>query len=79
MAGHNGPSSADISTLFPKFDDPDSDIRFMTLVDLYKLLTAGGSSSFWAREQSTSTKVIDRIIKLLDDSNGDVQSQALKW
>ena len=78
MAGHYNSAVADMTALFNKFDDPDPDIRYMTLTDLSKLLSSG-SPSYLMRDQSTCSRVIDHLIKLLDDSNGDVQSQALKW
>ena len=78
MAGYQNPTAADVAALFNKFDDPDSDIRYMTLADLDKILKAG-SLTFLSREQSTCNRAVDHLIKLLDDSNGDVQSLALKW
>ena len=78
MASYHNASAADVAALFNKFDNQDSDIRYMTLVDLNKLLTEG-APSFLLREQSTCNRVVDHLIKLLDDQNGDVQSQALKW
>ena len=78
MAAYYNPTAADVAALFSKFDDPDPDIRYMTLTDLGKMLTTG-PPSFLLRETSTCNKVTDHLVKLLDDSNGDVQSQALKW
>ena len=72
------PSSGDIATLLSKYEDPDSDIRFMTLVDLYNLLS-NGSSTFLINDFTTCARTVDQLLKLLDDTNGDVQSQALKW
>ena len=70
---HYTPS--DLSSLIPKFADSDSDIRFMSLVDLCNILNAG---PHLIGDLNTTTRIVDCLIVLLDDTNGDVQSQALK-
>ncbi|MCJ1437915.1 hypothetical protein MMC27_007302 [Xylographa pallens] len=70
-------TASDVMLLLPKFGDLDSDIRFMSLVDLCNILNAG-PPSLLHNDYSTTAKVIDCLLKSLDDTNGDVQSQALK-
>lgn len=72
------PTSHDVQMLMGKFEDPDSDIRYMTLVDLCSMLT-NGSPNLLLKDYNGCNRIIDGLIRLLDDSNGDVQSQALKW
>ena len=78
------PSQALISTpaqclaLLPKLNDADADIRYMSLNDLCNLLDAG-SPNFLNGDYHTCAKIIDGIILTLDDQNGEVQNQAIKW
>ena len=67
----------DVASLIPKFWDSDSDIRFMSLVDLCNILSAG-PQTLLVGDVHTAARVVDCLIVLLDDTNGDVQSQALK-
>ena len=64
--------------LLPKLDDTDPDIRYMSLNDLCSLL-GSGSGSFLYSDYHSCAKIIDGIIKTLDDQNGEVQNQAIKW
>ena len=50
----------------------------MTLVDLGRLLE-NTPQVILSREQAVCGMIVDNLIKLLDDTNGDVQNQALKW
>ena len=61
-----------------KLDDPDADLRYMSLNDLYTILT-GPSSSFLSGDNRCSNKLAEGLLKALDDQHGDVQNQALKW
>ena len=70
-------NASDVILLLPKFGDLDSDIRFMSLVDLCNILNAGPPALLQS-DYNTAAKVIDCLLKSLDDTNGDVQSQALK-
>ena len=70
-------TASDVASLLPKFVDSDSDIRFMSLVDLRNILNAG-PPTLLVGDSHTAGKVIDCLIVLLDDTSGDVQSQALK-
>lgn len=67
-----------IASLLPKLDDPDPDIRFMQLNDLAAILSTQSSEQLRS-DTHAAARVIDRIIKALTDSNGEVQNQALKW
>lgn len=72
------PTILNVAQLLPKFEDADSDIRFMSLNDLFGILTVAPPTIF-SNEYNTCARVIDAMLKSLDDQNGDVQSQALKW
>lgn len=74
----SNPTPAQCLALLPKLNDADADIRYMSLNDLFTLLNAG-SSSFLASDYHTCAKIIDGIILTLDDQNGEVQNQAIKW
>ncbi|KAL9128160.1 MAG: hypothetical protein Q9217_003103 [Psora testacea] len=63
--------------LLPKLSDADADLRYMSLSDLYNLLSAG-SPTFLSTEYHTCAKIIDGILQTLDDQNGEVQNQAIK-
>jgi hypothetical protein len=64
--------------LLAKLSDPDADLRYMSLNDLYDILT-GSQSSFLTHDRGTSTRLAEGLLKSLDDQHGDVQNQALKW
>ncbi len=64
--------------LLPKICDSDSDIRYMSLSDLNNLLIAG-NSNLLSSDYHASAKLIDSVIQALDDQNGEVQNQAIKW
>lgn len=78
MANDRSRVQSAISSLLPKLDDPDSDIRFMSLSDLANLLSAP-TSIYITSDTHTSAKIIDGLLKVLNDSHGEVQNQALKW
>lgn len=69
---------ANVSVLLPKLNDPDSDLRYMSLNDLYSVLTAA-SPNFLISDYHTCAKTIECLLKALDDSHGEVQNQAIKW
>ena len=50
----------------------------MSLNDLYNTLNAG-ASTFLVNDYHTSAKIIDGVLQTLDDQNGEVQNQAIKW
>ena len=72
------PTPAQCLALLPKLGDGDADIRYMSLNDLTNLLNAG-SPTFINNDYHTCAKIIDGLLKTLDDKNGEVQNQAIKW
>ena len=69
---------ASVIALLPKLSDPDSDIRYMSLNDLYKILR-NGAPNFLISDYPTCNRAADGLLKTLDDQNGEVQNQAIKW
>jgi cullin-associated NEDD8-dissociated protein 1 len=67
-----------IYALLSKLDDPDPDIRYMSLSDLLSILNSSGSL-YLSGDTATSTRLVDGLLKALHDQHGEVQSQALKW
>lgn len=67
-----------LAILLPKLNDPDSDIRYMSLNDLWNILNAD-KSTFLNNEPQTCAKLVEGLLKTLDDQHGEVQNQALKW
>lgn len=76
MAGQ--PSYHTVNSLLVKVSDPDPDIRYMSLNDLFGILTSPGSA-FLTHDSATAKKLADTLLSALDDQNGEVQNQALKW
>jgi len=68
---------SDFLPVLPKISDADPDIRFMTLVDMCTMLTVSPQNLF-QNDNTVSSRIVDAVVQSLDDSNGDVQSQALK-
>ena len=77
MAVRN-PTASDVRLLLRKYDDPDSDIRFMIMSDLKKMFE-NGQGQWLGRDMACSNEVVEVLLKALDDGNGDVQSAALGW
>lgn len=77
MTSRQNYTSGDVAALLPKFGDLDPDIRYMSLVDLSNILDAG-STTLLLNDPTTAARVVDCLLASLDDTNGDVQSQALK-
>ena len=71
------PNSHNVAALLPKLQDADSDIRFMTLNDLEKMLT-NGSPTFLSHDYTTCAKVVEGLLHTLADTHGDVQNMAIK-
>lgn len=67
-----------LNNLLHKLDDPDPDMRYMSLNDLLGLLN-NPNSSYLAHDQGSASKLAEGLLKALDDQHGDVQNQALKW
>ncbi|RAH81172.1 hypothetical protein BO86DRAFT_419435 [Aspergillus japonicus CBS 114.51] len=66
-----------LNNLLHKLDDPDPDMRYMSLNDLLGLLD-NPNSSYLAHDQVSASKLAEGLLKALDDQHGDVQNQALK-
>ncbi|KAI9752076.1 MAG: hypothetical protein M4579_005761 [Chaenotheca gracillima] len=71
------PTSQTVAALLPKLNDADSDFRFMSLNDLYTVLTTA-NKGILAQDPHTSARTIEGILKTLDDQNGEVQNLAIK-
>lgn len=66
-----------INPILQRLADADSDFRFMALNDLHALLTNPQTSL--SQDTGTATRVIEGVLKALDDANGEVQNLAVKW
>lgn len=67
-----------LNALLMKLDDPDPDIRYMSLNDLLGILN-GPSSAYLSHDHYNAARLVDGLLKALDDQHGEVQNQALKW
>lgn len=67
-----------LQSLLEKMSSPDSDYRFMSLNDLLSILTSPNGSLAQA-DTALAGRVIDGVVKALDDANGEVQNLAVKW
>ena len=72
------PTPQTVAALLPKLNDADSDFRFMSLNDLYTVLS-NGQPGFLVSDYNTAARAVDGILKTLDDQNGEVQNLAIKW
>ncbi|KAL8700756.1 MAG: hypothetical protein Q9224_000819 [Gallowayella concinna] len=68
---------AAIGALLPKLSDADADIRYMSLNDLDSMLRSG-PSTFLLNDYHTCAKTVECLLRTLDDTNGEVQNQAIK-
>lgn len=64
--------------LLTKLSDNDPDFRFMALNDLITVF-ANGKPDMLYHDYNTAARTIDHVVKALDDQNGEVQNQAIKW
>lgn len=78
MAADRQATQQNLNGLLSKLDDPDPDMRYMSLNDLFGILSSA-NSAYLAQDQFASSKLADGLLKTLDDQHGDVQNQALKW
>ena len=67
-----------ITSLLGKLRHPDSDLRYMSLNDLFGVLTSP-QSTFISSDQRSAKALTDGLLLALDDQHGDVQNMALKW
>lgn len=77
-SGINNPNPQTIGQLLAKLEDHDPDFRFMSLNDLHQILTKP-KTDFLIHDYNTSSKIVDAVIKTLDDQNGEVQNLAVRW
>ncbi|OTB01774.1 hypothetical protein M426DRAFT_323257 [Hypoxylon sp. CI-4A] len=73
----NSPNPQTVASLLAKLSDPDPDYRFMSLNDLLQLLLKQ-KFDYLTHDYNTSARIVDNIIKTLDDQNGEVQNLAIK-
>ena len=79
MAPYVPPSTpGNVKVLLQKIDDADPDIRYMALNDLFSILK-NASPLFMSSDQRVEEETVEKTLRKLDDQNGDVQNQAIKW
>ncbi|KAH6680310.1 armadillo-type protein [Halenospora varia] len=71
------PTSQTVAALLPKLHDADPDYRFMSLNDLFQVLSIG-KPDFLHNDYNTAARAVDGVLKTLDDQNGEVQNLAIK-
>jgi cullin-associated NEDD8-dissociated protein 1 len=74
----SNPNPQTVAQLLPKLSDADPDYRFMSLNDLFQVLSSG-KPDFLHNDYNTAARAVDGILKTLDDQNGEVQNLAIKW
>ncbi|GAA5932570.1 hypothetical protein JCM1841_004316 [Sporobolomyces salmonicolor] len=67
-------SSYTVQALMQKLKNPDADLRFMALNDLINEATQPG----FGIDDATEHQLVDSVLSLLNDSNGEVKSVAVK-
>lgn len=70
-------NSFQISGLLEKLTNPDADFRFMSLNDLQTVLNSNNNTL--QQDAQLSGRVVDGVLKALEDTNGEVQNLAVKW
>ena len=78
MAPPSNVTPANVLALLPKLSDADADIRYMSLNDLDSILRSGGTG-FLSNEYHTCARTVECLLRTLDDTNGEVQNQAIRW
>ncbi|KAI2471965.1 TIP120-domain-containing protein [Annulohypoxylon bovei var. microspora] len=73
----NNPNPQNIISLLSKMADQDPDYRFMSLNDMQQILM-NQKAHFLAHDYNTSSRMMDCIVRALDDQNGEVQNLAVK-
>ncbi|KAK2791449.1 hypothetical protein FQN52_004883 [Onygenales sp. PD_12] len=66
-----------VNKLLSKLTDPDPDIRYMSLDDLLKTLEQA-NAAYISQDTQSCSRLVDGLLKSLEDQNGEVQNQALK-
>ena len=78
MAPSGSVTPAQALALLQKLGDADADIRYMSLNDLHNVLGTG-APNFLTNDYHSCAKIIDGVLTTLDDQNGEVQNQTIKW
>lgn len=72
------PTPQTVNQLLQKITDSDPDFRFMALADLLTVLN-NTKQEFLHHDFNTASRTLDHVVRALDDQNGEVQNQAIKW
>jgi cullin-associated NEDD8-dissociated protein 1 len=64
--------------ILERLNNADSDYRFMTLNDLHSYLTSANTTGVTV-DSFQNVRLLDGVLKALDDVNGEVQNLAVKW
>lgn len=72
------PTSQTVNQLLVKLNHHDPDFRFMSLNDLITVLE-NSKPDLLHHDYNTAARTVDCVVKALDDQNGEVQNQAIKW
>lgn len=78
MAYDRQATQQSLNSLLSKLTDPDPDIRYMSLNDLLTTLEQA-NSAYLAQDVHSCSKLVEGLLKALEDPHGEVQNQALKW
>lgn len=74
----NNPVPATVAAILTRISDSDSDYRFMALSDLLRVFVIA-KNDFMHHDYNIASRTSEAVVRLLDDANGEVQNQALKW
>ena len=74
----SNPTPQTVLQLLTKITDSDPDFRFMALSDLLTVFNTA-KHDFLYHDYNTAARTVDHVVRALDDQNGEVQNQAIKW
>ncbi|ODH53216.1 hypothetical protein GX48_00752 [Paracoccidioides brasiliensis] len=77
MAYEKHTAQQSLNALLSKLSDPDPDIRYMSLNDLLTTLEQP-NSAFLSQDTQSCSRLVEGLLKALEDQHGEVQNQALK-
>ncbi|EEQ89919.1 hypothetical protein RJZ56_004777 [Blastomyces dermatitidis] len=66
-----------LNALLGKLTDPDPDIRYMSLNDLLTTIEQA-NSAYLSQDVHSCSRLVEGLLKALEDQHGEVQNQALK-
>lgn len=78
MAYDRQATQQSVNSLLAKLTDPDPDIRYMSLNDLLTTLEQA-NSAYLSQDVQSCSRLVEGLLKALEDQHGEVQNQALKW